>query len=64
MTPGELLKTLRTKGYTVCIGADGRVSATGVTPKDPNRAKEMLDEHEAGLAAILNAERILGAKLK
>lgn len=64
MTPGDLLKILRARGYVVSVGPDGRVSASGVEPKDPKRAQEMLEEHEAGLVAILSAEQILGATLR
>lgn len=64
MSPGDLLKILRTKGYTVSLSPDGGITASGVTPKDPERARKLLADNQAGLRAILEAEEILGARLR
>lgn len=64
MTSSDVLKALRKRGYSVALGRDGRVTATGVQPKDPERAQALLEEHQVGLKAILMAEQVLGAVLK
>lgn len=63
MTAAEVLKALRARGYTVALER-GTVTATGVTPKDPKRAAALLKEHQASLKIILEAEEVLGARLK
>lgn len=72
MTPSDLLRTLRHRGYTVHLTPDMTVVATGPTPKDPERAAAMLREHEEALVLLLRAEQrqevkdateILGATL-
>jgi hypothetical protein len=60
----DFIKTLRARGYTVALGPDGRVTATGAQPKDPERAKAMLEEHQSGLKAILMVEEVFGGVLK
>lgn len=63
MTAAEVLRALRAKGYTVSMSG-GEVTATGVTPKDPERAAELLREHQDALVTILTAEQIMGGALK
>lgn len=57
MTAASLLSTLRARGYTVTLLYSGEVVATGPTPKDPERAKVMLSEHQDELAKLLRAEQ-------
>lgn len=63
MNAAEVLKALRKRGYTVEL-VDGVVMATGVTPKDPVRAEALLAKHHDAIRLILEAEAILGGKLK
>jgi len=63
VTAAEVLKALRARGYTVALES-GVVTATGATPKDPERAAALLQEHQASLRLILEAEQILGGRLK
>lgn len=63
MNPAALLSTLRSRGFTLHDGPSG-LYVTGPEPKDPEKAKAMLVEHEAGLRKILEAEGIMGGVLK
>ncbi len=63
MKAADLLRALRSRGYAVTANGD-KLELSGPTPKDPQKTAEWLEAAKDGILVILEAERILGGRLK